>query len=79
MIVSVDLGVPALAAEPAREGDGLRVKFSLPSGSYATVVIDWLLAAQNAAQDPSVDRSDDAAVAPSIAPSGAPSVGPDEL
>jgi tRNA pseudouridine13 synthase len=51
VIVTVDLGDPAVAPE-ATSTDALRVKFSLPSGSYATVVIDSLLAEPGATVDP---------------------------
>ena len=47
VIVTVALGEPAVAAE-ANSSDALRVKFSLPAGSYATVVIDSLLTAPGA-------------------------------
>lgn len=42
VIVNLELGSPAVTAEPAR--GALRVRFGLPAGSYATVVIDCLLA-----------------------------------
>lgn len=38
VVVKLTLGVPAVAAEEA----GLRLRFSLPAGSYATVVLDAL-------------------------------------
>ncbi len=38
VVVKLTLGVPAVAAEAA----GLRLRFSLPAGSYATVVLDAL-------------------------------------
>jgi tRNA(Glu) U13 pseudouridine synthase TruD len=41
VIVNLELGVPALTVEPA--AGALRVRFGLPAGSYATVVIDCLL------------------------------------
>ena len=42
VIVNLELGTPAIIAEPARSA--LRVRFGLPAGSYATVAIDCLLA-----------------------------------
>jgi tRNA pseudouridine13 synthase len=42
VIVNLELATPAIIAEPARSG--LRVRFGLPAGSYATVAIDCLLA-----------------------------------
>jgi tRNA(Glu) U13 pseudouridine synthase TruD len=39
--VNLELGAPAITAEPAR--GALRVRFGLPAGSYATVAIDCLL------------------------------------
>jgi tRNA pseudouridine13 synthase len=42
VIVNLELGTPAIIAEPAR--GALRVRFGLPAGSYATVAIDCLLA-----------------------------------
>jgi tRNA(Glu) U13 pseudouridine synthase TruD len=42
VIVNLELGEPAIIAEPARSA--LRVRFGLPAGSYATVAIDCLLA-----------------------------------
>jgi tRNA pseudouridine13 synthase len=42
VIVNLELGAPAIIAEPAR--GALRVRFGLPAGSYATVAIDCLLA-----------------------------------
>ena len=51
VIVTVDLGEPAVARE-ASSPDALRVKFSLPSGSYATAIIDSLLADGGTAVDP---------------------------
>jgi tRNA pseudouridine13 synthase len=41
VIVNLELGAPAIIAEPARSA--LRVRFGLPAGSYATVAIDCLL------------------------------------
>ena len=41
VIVNLELGAPAIIAEPAR--GALRVRFGLPAGSYATVAIDCLL------------------------------------
>jgi tRNA pseudouridine13 synthase len=41
VIVNLELGAPAITAEPAR--GALRVRFGLPAGSYATVAIDCLL------------------------------------
>jgi len=41
VIVNLELGTPAIIAEPAR--GALRVRFGLPAGSYATVAIDCLL------------------------------------
>jgi tRNA pseudouridine13 synthase len=38
VVVKITLGEPAAAVEPA----GLRLRFSLPAGSYATVVLDAL-------------------------------------
>jgi len=46
VVVPVELGDPAVAIERASStGNGVRIRFSLPSGSYATVVIDSLLRA----------------------------------
>lgn len=42
VLVNLELGSPAITAEPAR--GALRVRFGLPAGSYATVAIDCLLA-----------------------------------
>jgi tRNA pseudouridine13 synthase len=47
LLVKVDAGDPAVAAEPA--AGALRARFSLPAGSYATVLIDALLADPDAA------------------------------
>jgi tRNA pseudouridine13 synthase len=41
VIVNLELGEPAITAEPAR--GAIRVRFGLPAGSYATVAIDCLL------------------------------------
>ena len=68
VIVNVGLGVPALAAEPP--GATLRVKFSLPSGSYATVVIDWLLAPHGPPVGHSTAPSAEPPTDPSTDPSG---------
>jgi tRNA pseudouridine13 synthase len=49
VIVNLELGVPALTVEPA--AGALRVRFGLPAGSYATVVIDCLLTSVAASVD----------------------------
>jgi tRNA pseudouridine13 synthase len=45
VLAAVELGEPAVALEPANGGAtaAVRIRFSLPSGSYATVLIDSLL------------------------------------
>jgi tRNA pseudouridine13 synthase len=45
VLVRVTLGTPAIEDEPAGHtpGGAVRVRFSLPSGSYATVLVDALL------------------------------------
>ncbi len=53
VIVNLELGAPAITAEPAR--GALRVRFGLPAGSYATVAIDCLLANVVVASAPDVD------------------------
>jgi tRNA pseudouridine13 synthase len=48
VVVKVTLGEPALAVE----GDRLRLRFSLPAGSYATVVLDALGVSQGRSHEP---------------------------
>ena len=48
VVVKVTLGEPAVAEEPG----GLRLRFSLPAGSYATVVLDALGALQSRRDEP---------------------------
>ena len=48
VVVKVTLGEPAVAEEPG----GLRLRFSLPAGSYATVVLDALGALQGRQDEP---------------------------
>jgi len=55
VLVNLELGEPAIAAEPAP--GALRVRFGLPAGSYATVVIDCLLANNLVASSTSVDAN----------------------
>ena len=45
VLVRIDLGDPAVSVDPAAPGRpySLRVRFGLPAGSYATVVVDQLL------------------------------------
>lgn len=54
VLVNLELGSPAITAEPARSA--LRVRFGLPAGSYATVAIDCLLANVVVAPTVGVDR-----------------------
>jgi tRNA pseudouridine13 synthase len=46
VLVRIDLGDPAVSIDPAEPGRPycIRVRFGLPAGSYATIVIDHLLA-----------------------------------
>jgi len=46
VLVRIDVGDPAVSIDPAEQGRpySIRVRFSLPAGSYATIVIDRLLA-----------------------------------
>jgi tRNA pseudouridine13 synthase len=55
LLVNLELGAPAIAAEPAP--GTLRVRFGLPSGSYATVAIDCLLTNIVVAPTPGVDAN----------------------
>jgi tRNA pseudouridine13 synthase len=48
VVVKLTLGEPALAEEPGR----LRLRFSLPAGSYATVVLDALGVCQGRSDQP---------------------------
>jgi tRNA pseudouridine13 synthase len=48
VVVKITLGDPAVASDPA----GLRLRFSLPAGSYATVVLDALGVAQATRDQP---------------------------
>jgi tRNA pseudouridine13 synthase len=52
VIILVELGEPPVAAEPSP--GALRVKFSLPAGSYATVVINSLLPNVGPDLDPNI-------------------------
>ena len=55
VLVNLELGSPAITAEPAH--GALRVRFGLPAGSYATVAIDCLLANVVVAHTTGVDAN----------------------
>jgi tRNA pseudouridine13 synthase len=57
VVVKITLGDPPVAAEP----DGLRLRFSLPAGSYATVVLDALGVEQARREQPMLASAPDPA------------------